>query len=235
MEKNMLPKFKALISILGIIALVLTTFCAISFADRGEREYRSSRSSDSERSSRYHRSDRYDRYDRYDRDDDDDDDDDAVTNPNPNPGPSQDPLCSTCHPYPGTNTLPSGHRSIGGISTPDPTPTPTPAPTPTPNPGPSPNPGPTPDPLCSSCHQYPGTNTLPSGHRSIGGTSTPTPTPAPPVVDTTPSVDGSAAYNTYCSGCHGQANKGKNIPSSHLGDSRASGIPQDVKDAINAL
>ncbi|MGW8313872.1 MAG: hypothetical protein ACWGOL_11640, partial [Desulfuromonadales bacterium] len=85
----MLHKFKTLISFLGIIALILTTFSAISFADRGEREYRRDTNSGrydhrfDNRDSRS-RGDRYDR-DRDDREDDGDDDDVAAPTPSPLP------------------------------------------------------------------------------------------------------------------------------------------------------
>ncbi len=85
----MLHKFKAVISTLGIIALLLTTFSAVSFADRGEREYRK----DSNKSRSYERSGRYDRSDRSDRSDRDDDDDD-VTAPTPMPPVAAPPVAA---------------------------------------------------------------------------------------------------------------------------------------------
>jgi mono/diheme cytochrome c family protein len=48
-----------------------------------------------------------------------------------------------------------------------------------------------------------------------------------------PALDGSALYDANCSGCHGQANKGKNVPSSHL-SGRVNLTPEEL-NAINAL
>ena len=136
----LLRKLKLLISLLAILALLLTSFTTVGFADRGEREYRRGY----DRSSRYDRSDRHQRYDRSDRDDEGDDrdrdDDDDVT-------------------------------------------------------------------------------------------STP-PVVEPPVV-TPPALDGSALYDSNCSGCHGQSNKGRNVPSSHL-SGRVNLTPAE-QAAINAL
>jgi hypothetical protein len=224
MEKNMLYKFKALISILGIIALILTTFSAISFADRGEREYRGDRNSgrhDSRFDNRDSRSrgDRSDR-DRGDREDDGDDDDVAAPTPPPvetapEPGPTENPLCSTCHQYPGTNTTPSGHPNVGGTPTApavDPTPVPTtpvvvePTPVPTTPVVVEPTP-PATDPVVVE--------------------------PTPPA--TAPGYDPQTEYNNNCAICHGSANAGRNVPSSHLGDSRAQNLSQGQIDAINAL
>lgn len=58
--------------------------------------------------------------------------------------------------------------------------------------------------------------------------------PEPPVVEPTPpALDGAALYDQNCSGCHGQANKGQNVPSNHLG-SRVNLTPEEV-NAINSL
>jgi mono/diheme cytochrome c family protein len=46
-------------------------------------------------------------------------------------------------------------------------------------------------------------------------------------------LDGAALYNDNCAGCHGQANYGQNVPSSHL-NGRVNLTPEEIA-AINAL
>lgn len=217
----MLNKYKTLLTIFALVAFFVSCISTFTFADddredRYEKQRRSDRydnNSDYKKRSKRHdrNSDRDDDADN-DRDSDSDDDDD-VTVPAP-------------------------------IPTPDPTPVPTPdpSPVPTPDPTPVPTPDPTPNPLCSSCHSYPGTNTLPSRHPSIGGgTTTPAPTPVPipdpapvPTPDPIPApLDGAALYDQNCASCHGQSNFGKNVPSGHIGG--RVNLTQEEINAINAL
>lgn len=86
------------------------------------------------------------------------------------------------------------HRRKKPRATPKPTATPkpaqTPRPTATPAPTPAPSSGPTPTPT-----------PRPTAAPTPAPTVAPTPTPAP-------ALDGTALYNQYCSGCHGNSKKG---------------------------
>ena len=220
----MFTNFKQIIAILSLVAFFMTCLVSFSFADNDRRDSYKKKSR-SERSERYKRSDR-DRNDRDDDDDDgdrddddgdrdDDDDDDNGTAPTPGPGPAPGNQCTQCHSDPGTTRLPSDHPSIGGVVPPVVEP-------------PVVEPPVVEPPVVEPPVVQPPVVQPPVVQPPV----VQPPVVQPPVV-VPPALDGRQVYNENCSGCHGQSNAGRNVPSGHLGSKV--NLTRAEQDAINAL